>query len=143
MIRSYVLYLGFNELEDMLLTPIDESCWYLHFLKEGTNQCYGRIFDFSDHVVLYYAQILPPALAEVAHVVYTRRWNAYWFTVPLVAYLLYLYLVTLAGAYKTACFFHTSFEIVTGFGVSLLISLPLCWLQCQSSAWGPFFFGRD
>jgi hypothetical protein len=119
--------------------------------------CAGRAFDFSDHVVLYYAQILPIALIETLYAFQ----NPYWsfsddqhihdragfgailrrrippLVLPtlLVGSHLYLQFITATAAYKTAAFFHTPAEVVAGFGVSSIVTLPLLFAQCSSSSW--------
>ena len=63
LIRGVVLYQGMNQIEHYFHTS-DTLCWYQDWLREDQSTCYGRSFDFSDHVVLYMAQILPICLAE-------------------------------------------------------------------------------
>jgi hypothetical protein len=143
-VRGWILYLGFNELEDHFVTRIRESCWYRDWLQDGQPECYGRVFDFSDHVVLYFGQLLPIALIEILHAVEFPYWTerkavpynlvhtfTQWQPLSLVAGVGYLYFLTYLGAYKTASFFHTGTEIFAGFAVSLLIHVPLCCLQCS------------
>lgn len=63
LVRGVVLYQGMNQIEHYFHST-DDSCWYQDWLREDQPKCYGRSFDFSDHVVLYMAQILPICLAE-------------------------------------------------------------------------------
>ncbi|GAX20517.1 hypothetical protein FisN_24Hh232 [Fistulifera solaris] len=63
LIRGVILYRGMNQMENYFHST-DASCWYQEYLREDQATCYGRSFDFSDHVVLYMAQILPICLAE-------------------------------------------------------------------------------
>lgn len=144
-IRGWVLYLAFNELEDMIVRPITEACWYRDWLREDQPECFGRVFDFSDHVVLYFGQILPIALVECIHSFEDPYWTEYCrglrsqvdtaiarvLPVCLVGGMLYIYFITYLGVYKTASYFHTASEVLAGFGVSLLIHVPLCRLQCS------------
>lgn len=149
-----------NEVEDQFVTPIDESaCWYGSMLRSEQAACLGRAFDFSDHVVLYYAQILPIALMETLYAFQYPYWNsegklAYGQSFSrrlgsllpflLLAFLFYLQFITAAGAYKTAAFFHTFGEVCAGFLVSLLAAVPLLLLQCGKhntiAATRAFFF---
>jgi len=116
--------------------------------------------DFSDHVVLYFAQILPIALLEILHSFSRPYWltdgrltsrrsnvhdNKGALVVPIVLllWLANLYIVTFLGAFKTAAYFHTGPEVFVGFLVSLLVQVPLCLLQCSPalSSWREYFFG--
>jgi hypothetical protein len=142
-VRGWFLYLTLNAMEDRVVAPIPEQCWYRPFFQPI---CLGRVFDFSDHIVLYMAQILPIALTEFIYAweqPYWRRrrplqppddddsvvllsWMVPW---TLIAGLAYLYFITLLGAYKTASYFHTASEVYMGLVVSLWIHIPLWWLQ--------------
>jgi hypothetical protein len=137
--RGVILYSFFNILEHLLVsTPDgDEPCWYRDYLKHFQTPCSGRVFDFSDHVVLYFAQLIPPALSETLFCLSNPFWKKGNKVVPavLVGGLLYLYFITLLGVYKTSAYFHTPAEIFTGWAVSLLVQIPLCLLQCSRS-WG-------
>jgi hypothetical protein len=156
--RGWALYIGFNRFEDHLVTPISETCWYRDWLREGQSPCYGRVFDFSDHVVLYFGQILPIALIEVMHALEQPYWrerfslrtmnksyttSIHYLPISLVAGLLYLHFVTYVGAYITTSYFHTFPEVFAGFLISLLIHVPLGILQCHERCEGAreFFFG--
>jgi hypothetical protein len=44
--------------------------------------------------------------------------------------LVYLYIITLLGEFKTAAYFHTGGEILAGYAVSLSVQLPDAILQC-------------
>jgi hypothetical protein len=46
---------------------------------------------------------------------------------------LYLQVISAAGAYKTAAYFHTVGEIYAGFVVSLGVAVPLMLLQCSDN----------
>lgn len=146
-----ILYSLFNLLEGYLVTTpdsdsADEPCWYKDFLKTSQTPCTGREFDFSDHVVLYFAQLIPVALSETIYALRVPFWRKENTLMPalLVGGLVYLYGITFLGAYKTSAFFHTPAEIFTGFGVSLLLQIPLCLLQC-SPHWKTsraYFYGQ-
>ncbi len=183
-VRGWILYLGFNELEDYVLgmtarwlpsSSAYPSCWYKSYFTPTHQQptphltstsCYGRAFDFSDHIVLYCAQILPIALTEVLYgLVVPIRWNELtrfpgastttsnhqqqlleavlhprrrieWLPLVSLLGLLYLYLITCWGMFKTAAYFHTRDEILVGYTISLLIQIPL-WgiLQLTGTTW--------
>lgn len=65
LIRGVLLYQGMNQIEHYFhSSDTTTSCWYQDWLRDDQPMCYGRSFDFSDHVVLYMAQILPICLAE-------------------------------------------------------------------------------
>lgn len=156
--RGWVLYVGFNRLEDQVVTPVADSCWHRDLLRQGQPECHGRVFDFSDHVVLYFGQLLPIALAEIMLAFDqpywvkqqplrhnpSRRYSAYAHVLPLflIVGLLYLYVITYLGAYKTASWFHTGPEVFAGFLVSLVNQVPLWCLQCHERLAGAreFFF---
>ena len=86
--RGWALYILFNMIQDSIAsrfsssstagevgahdggTTMDdmEHCWYrklLHSSKQTDPTCYGRRFDFSDHVVLFFGHVLPVVLFEV------------------------------------------------------------------------------
>lgn len=166
-IRGWILYLVFDEVEDYLVQSADKECWYEEYLHPHYHHCQGRMTDFSDHVVLYFAQILPIALMEILHSFSIPYWlqqggrglrksnlgadtkgrhhHYHHLVVPmvLVLWLTNLYIVTFIGAYKTAAYFHTGPEVVLGFLVSLLIQLPVCLLQCHAAftSHREYFFG--
>ena len=126
--RGYILYQFFNYVEDDFLVKQESgSCWYESYVPD----CRGSVFDFSDHVVLYFAQLLPIALFETLYALekpYWGRWEG-------VRYLLlvglgYIYLIVSVGAYTTAVFFHTRTELLAGYCVSLFIQVPLFAIQC-------------
>jgi hypothetical protein len=73
LLRGFVLYQGMNQVEDTLLRgKPEDGCWYQDLLRPGQASCYGRSFDFSDHVVLYFAQILPIGLYETLDFLYNN-----------------------------------------------------------------------
>jgi hypothetical protein len=160
--RGAFLFMALNGIEDQIArysppttrTSGDgkpSSCWYSSLLNESQPGCYGRIFDFSDHIVLYFAQLLPIALLEYLHSLERPYWPFRCFRkrampVLLTLAMLYLYTLVFVGVYKTASYFHTTSEIIAGFCVSLIAMLPLGWVQCSESPRGRalrfFFFGR-
>jgi hypothetical protein len=143
-VRGWILYLLFDTIEEMIVSSPTTStkCWYGDLLEHHYGECQGRVTDFSDHVVLYFAQILPIALTEVLYSFSAPYWKAkndkHDDPVPkIVPALLYLWLanlytITCFGAYKTAMYFHTGPEIFIGYLVSLFIQIPLCLTQCTS-----------
>lgn len=163
-VRGWILYLTLDELEDSLAPDAGSNCWYEGMLHANYQPCQGRSSDFSDHVVLYFAQILPIALTEVVHsfvwpfwdvtdgrettttpVLRSRTFLRQNHVVPtvLVLWLINLYLVTMLGAYKTSAYFHTYQEIVIGFLISLTVQIPLCLMQCTGAfpKTREYFFG--
>jgi len=146
--RGVILYSFFNFIEHLIVaTPSsDEPCWYQSFLKNFQTPCTGKQFDFSDHVVLYFAQLVPVALSETLYCLQVPFWKKENKVMPavLIGGLGYLYFITFLGAYKTTAYFHTPAEIFTGFAVSLLVQIPLCLLQC-SPKWRrvrSYFYGQ-
>lgn len=133
--RGAILYSFFNFLEHLVVpTPsTDEPCWYRDFLKSFQTPCTGKTFDYSDHVVLYFAQLMPVALSETLYCLHVPFWRKEHKMMPIAILggLFYLYLITFLGAYKTSAYFHTPAEIFTGYAVSLLVQIPLCLLQCS------------
>jgi len=142
-IRGWILYVLFNEVEDRLVRPEPGTCWYLDYLHDHQPDCYGRVFDFSDHAVLYFAQILPIALVEVLYAFEKPYWEEHvWVARLLWMGMLYLYVIVFAGFFRTAQFFHTGKEVVVGLGVSLCLQIPIMLLQCrQGGLWRSFLFG--
>jgi hypothetical protein len=149
--RGWVLYVALNRLEDTVVAsdgPFHRDCWYApHLRADQRHECVGRAFDFSDHMVLYFAQLLPVPLAEGLYALLTSgywssreenaaivsvrsSWGSFVPQLFLVLGLAYLYVVVYLGAVKTALFFHTIDEVVLGYAVSLLVQVPLAWLQC-------------
>jgi hypothetical protein len=70
-LRGWILYAALDELEDLFVPSGGEGCWYEgYLLPSNYQQCQGREMDFSDHVVLYFAQIIPIALVEILHTLF-------------------------------------------------------------------------
>ena len=165
--RGWVLYILLNKIEDQFVAGLSSTptnqCWYMveGWFPHTSEQelCAGRPFDFSDHIVLYYAQILPIALFETLHIIIEYPYWYYvrgaeqsmqrkrhsiatgrlinhslrWFVpIALLGSHLYLQIITTFGAYKTSVYFHTPFEIIAGFIISMTVAVPLCYLQCSN-----------
>lgn len=87
MFRGWGLYVYMNMLEDIVLTEFqilpsinsfgNGSCWYSHLIWEPrgggyidplspklNDECYGQVFDFSDHVVLFFSHSFPSLIFE-------------------------------------------------------------------------------
>lgn len=166
-VRGWILYLLFDEIEALFFSTVDSKCWYERYLYPNYSTCQGRTTDFSDHIVLYFAQILPIPLTEVLHSIVVPFWKennvssnscsssntkhpptrsfmtASIIPRMLVCGMLYLYIITFMGAYKTAVYFHTWPEIWNGYLVSMLVQVPLLLMQCTSSLDNAttYFFG--
>jgi hypothetical protein len=165
MIRGWILYLGMNALEQTVLSmPLlptdDQSCWYKSMLSVNNNNsnssstsenisgttsfdsCYGRMFDFSDHIVFYFVQYLAIITTEYVDALASCETGP---TTPgfvvLTGLVLYLHVVVYAGVYKTSRWFHTGTEILVGWVLALVsVTLPLAAWQihittpCSSSS---------
>jgi hypothetical protein len=162
--RMYILYLFLNHLEDKTATlswgstsSSSSICWYQPYLQRSSslsianiddyNYCsHRRAFDFSDHIVLYYGQILPIATAETLSTIMTATMTSShdrrqgWAVVVAVGsflYLLYLHVIVNRAAYGTAAYFHTGTEVYVGYFIALVcVALPLAHRQRQG--WYPF-----
>merc|ERR1712224_155827 len=131
--------------EDQIVESGGNSCWYDRGLRDRDTSCSGQAVDFSDHIVLYYAQILPIPLTEVLFSFVAPFWRSDSFSrstqlsssspvieltpIILITGLLYLYVVSFAGTYSTAAYFHTRLEVAIGFSVSLIVQIPLFLMQ--------------
>lgn len=146
-VRGWILYLLFDKIENLLVQPAEDECWYDDLLRSHQTSCEGKVTDYSDHVVLFFAQILPIPLTEVLFSFAVPYWKNRTFLVPsiLVTGLLYLYLISFLATYKTVAYFHTLHESGVGYVISLLIQIPL-FLITSTSFMEPirnYFFGRD
>lgn len=168
-IRWWVLYILFNAIEDQIFVPEENVCWYDNLLRKHHIPCQGKAFDFSDHIVLYFAQILPIMLTEVLFSFVTYwRYEKVQRTVQstsisskvcsstiklktvrlvpiiLTVGMLYLYVISFFGTYTTVAYFHTSSEVIIGYLISLLVQIPLFLIQCTSlmEYVRDYFFGR-
>ncbi len=116
------------------------QCWYEDALKshhkssmESHSECYGRPFDFSDHVVLFLAHYLPIFFMELSicyRFPFWKRMSAFWYSIHGFLFL-YLHLLVLHSTYQTAVYYHTQGEIIVGYVVSLFVQLPLCYVMCS------------
>jgi hypothetical protein len=64
---------------DMHGSKQSPTCWYqdyLYYENQRAKACYGQEFDFSDHVVLFFGQILPVAIFEILFCILVPLWNA-------------------------------------------------------------------
>ncbi len=144
-IRGWILYLFFDKIENFMVQPAGKQCWYDDVLKSYQAPCAGQVTDYSDHIVLFYAQILPIALAELLFSFMVPYWKKKSFLVPTILStgLLYLYAIAFLAAYKTVAYYHTLFEIGVGYLISLLTQVPL-FLIMSTSLMEPvrdYFFG--
>ena len=164
-IRTFGLYVGADVLEGYVLSWVtgntpstsdgahgltpggDETeCWYKGALKgyqkaamEGQPDCYGRPFDFSDHVVLFLAQYFPLFVMEML----------FWYACPSTkvgralgySWALYFHLIVLHNLYYTAVYFHTPAETLAGYAVSLIIQLPVARVMCSTGGRVRAFIG--
>jgi len=148
-----------SDVEHELYSSTEPSCWYKDVLKAhhklatervGHYGCYGRPFDFSDHVVLFLAHYLPIFVMEIliyrafpfwstdaAKNVGTKRrlahflsTGALWNTFHLFLFL-YMHLIILQVLRQTTTYFHTPAETLVGFGISLIVQVPLIYLMCS------------
>jgi len=127
-------------------------CWYEDALKshhksamESHSECYGRPFDFSDHVVLFLAHYLPVFFMELLVCYRFPFWErtsapqqnkvgrVCWYAIHAFLFF-YLHLLVLHSTYQTAVYFHTHGEIIVGYAVSLFIQLPVCYLMCSEKS---------
>lgn len=148
-VRGWILYLLFDGIENQIVASAADSCWYDGLLKSYQSPCQGSTIDFSDHIVLFFSQILPIPLTEVMFSFVAPFWDHHKTSkkiVPalLVGGLLYLYLLCFIGTYKTIAFFHTMFESIIGYLVSLVVQIPLFLLLGTSlmEHTRDYFFGR-
>eukprot|EP00977_Amphora_coffeiformis_P007178 scaffold1564_cov174-Amphora_coffeaeformis.AAC.16 len=139
--RGWVLYVGLNAIEAQLvsweLEPTDEElCWYKQYLRTppSASPCYGRMFDYSDHVVFYFVQVLSIVWFEyldMQHTLSSRKSLGFVFLTGMVAY---LHIIVYVGVYKTARWFHTGGEIMLGWCLSLTVTVPLALWQSASAS---------
>lgn len=132
-VRIFVLFVGFNWLEDRIVGSPPSECWFSEHVGRRP-ACQGIQFDFSDHTVLYFGQILAIPLTETVF-----SWLLPHDGIDAVlswlvaAYMLYLYFITLLGEFQTAAYYHTAGEILVGYVISMILQLPLAYLQCNST----------
>ncbi|KAL9179735.1 hypothetical protein ACHAXT_007705 [Thalassiosira profunda] len=146
-----------DEEHDLQYSGNEPQCWYKDVLKahhksvmenDEHSDCYGRPFDFSDHVVLFLAHYLPVFVMEMLICYSILFWNpsgaekrkkrrmmemAAWSAIYGFLFL-YLHLIVLHSLYQTAVYFHTPGEILVGYVVSLFLQLPVAYLMCSKRA---------
>lgn len=144
--RGYGLYALFDHIENSYISYIssnDDNCWYQHLLPsrvQRTDQCYGLQFDFSDHIVFFFAHSLPLIMFEALVCFAVPFWKESRFCVlrvlvpvALVTSTLYIQTITLFAAHRTAKYFHTSGEVIVGYMMSMLVQIPLTLILCTDS----------
>lgn len=164
-LRGFFLYLGANALEGLVhqfwMTATNNSsnseneCWYKETLKshqKSGEDCYGRLFDFSDHVVLFLANYLATFVAEILIIYSQPFWDAAatttgklqtkqsdpgrlftkgaMFNAFFVSLFVYLHIIVCHALYQTTAYFHTAAEVLVGYAVSLIIQLPVMYFMC-------------
>lgn len=136
-LRGWVLYLLFDSIENRMVEPAGDTCWYDSMLRSNQSACEGTVTDYSDHVVLFFGQILPIPLTEVLFSFVAPFWSDHATlktVVPtlLVTGLLYIYGIVFFAAYNTAAYFHTQYEIIVGYLITLWVQIPLFLLLTTS-----------
>ena len=132
------------------------SCWYKDVLKphhklatdnDGYSGCYGRSFDFSDHVVLFLAHYLPTFVMEMLVYYAYPFWETdkgtiqrgrdhsfskgvIWDALHIFLFL-YVHLLIFHALEQTATYFHTPTETLVGYGISMTVQVPLIYLMCS------------
>jgi hypothetical protein len=135
-VRGFVLFLGFNWIQEQLFGGPPSECWFSNYTQRQRPGCHGIPFDFSDHIVLYLGQILAIPLTEVMYswmVPFSLSGKSRIFSVAVLIGLLYLYFITLLGEFQTAAYYHTRQEILAGYIISLTLQFPLSFIQCSTS----------
>lgn len=145
-VRGFILYKLFDNIENFMAVSAGDECWYDDLLRSPKGPCHGRATDYSDHIVLFYAQLLPIALVEVLFSFMAPFWKRS-NVVPTILStgLLHLYLIVYLAAYKTAAYYHTPYEVGVGYIISLLTQVPL-FLIMSTSLMEPvrdYFFGMS
>ena len=164
--RGWGLYIFLNMLQNTVLgkiSSLDSSgtagqgtfCWYTPMLKkrwQDSDPCYGSLFDFSDHIVLFFSHILPALLLEALFCFLHPFWpksnsklkaneqnsdiknssfrvslNAALSTTLLVAFV-YLTFISLVSIHSTAAYFHSIGEVLVGYLISLSVQIPVGWI---------------
>jgi len=136
-------------MDDDFFVQDDSTCWYQDLLRPSKRQidCYGRKFDFSDHMVLFFGHTLPVMLFELLFCILVPFWRSQSFshsssfrrrflprnvvTTALIALVVYFNFITLLAVHKTAAYFHTGCEVVVGYLISLVVQLPLGYVICS------------
>jgi len=169
--RFYFLYICLGLFQIPSINNLDqksiENCWYGEFLtkRNATSSCDGQRFDFSDHVVLFFAQSLPILIFEATIHHYTTLWPSntsdgikltfqrgaesipiYILNTVMASCLsllfIYLNVITLLEAHSTTSYFHTVTESIVGYVITLVVQIPLASL-IWSTRWPRLreFFG--
>ena len=135
--RGNFLYAFCDTIENSFTTNRSswEDCWFASIGRSQSlesNPCRGLDFDFSDHIVFFYAHMLPIVLFEFVvglskPLSIISKTNVLRFCLPLALamYSFYITSLTLMSAYRTAKYFHTPAETIMGYAVSLLVQIPL------------------
>lgn len=137
--RTIILYKALGWVQTALQPDSGSSCWYAVYTKHNT--CLSDNFDFSDHVVLYVANYMVPAVLEAAYA-YTSlvtlsmngtvQWLRY---APVIGASLIMTLLTFRGLLFTCMFFHSPLESAVGMGVVSLFILAPLYVLAGSSYW--------
>lgn len=145
LIRGFILYLLFEKIESLVVPPAANECWYDGNLKSYQSPCQGQTFDYSDHMVLFFAQILPIPLTEILFSFVVPYWKNKSFLIPTILSItmIFLYVITFLQTYRTAAYFHTMLEIWVGYLISILIQVPLFLITSTSvmERTRDYFFG--
>lgn len=174
--RGWVLYVFVNEILikkiimelvplSAMATMVDSSqqqqllqgCWYSNQQSDIHNlnvECYGRQFDFSDHIVLFFAHYYPIMIVEAiiicsihplwslstqhqkhhhentkVETIQQSTFVNFLFNkispVILLLFVAYLSCIVLASVYSTAAYFHTIPESIIGYLLSLSVQIPI------------------
>ena len=130
----------------------NNECWYKAVLKahhrnemktDYYSDCYGRPFDFSDHIVLFLAHHLPIFVMETVICFMFPFWpiqnqsSLKWcisgtFVILHLVLFLYMHVIVLHATYQTTAYFHTNAEIIVGYLLSLFIQVPVMYLLCST-----------
>jgi len=159
--RGVILYGLFDTLENTLIeysTTTASSCWYDAFVPQHKHQrrpCAGSVFDYSDHIVLYFAQVIPIALVEVIfsfveHDHYQQyqqqekeeenstatlvKWVLRVQQLFLVLGFLCLYGLVVYFTYTTVTYYHTYGECLVAYLISMIVQFPLYLLTTRTSS---------
>lgn len=158
-VRGWILFLLFNIFQNALIPEkhMSGSCWYNEYIIREADQysnCYGKNFDFSDHVVLFLGQIIPLVSCEffitllspektnnsvVRDTAASQRFINFTrmkFMIPIVntCFFVYMNIIVFLALYKTAAYFHTPSELAVGYMISLLVQLT-CGLLIFGDDW--------
>jgi hypothetical protein len=136
-VRTILLYKALGWLQAMVQPAPGSGCWYAQYTKGNT--CASDNFDFSDHIVLYVANYLVPAVIEAAYSYtsfLTSGGSQPWLRCfPVAAASLLMTMLTLRGVLFTCMFFHTPLESVVGFAISTITVLLPLYLLAGTNFW--------